>query len=72
MKTQVAVYEEGLFDLRGGKSFLRGQMPPLACSPPKGIVLAVTSENGWSLVLGEQNFQILSMTLRLFMVILIP
>ena len=24
MKTHLAVYEEGLFDLRGGKTFLRG------------------------------------------------
>ena len=25
MKTRVAVYEEGLFDLRGGKTFLGGE-----------------------------------------------
>ena len=32
MKTHVAVYEEGLFDLRGAKLFKGGggQMPPLA------------------------------------------
>ena len=34
MKTCVAVYEEGLFDLRGGKTFiLRGQIP--LSLPPK-------------------------------------
>ena len=34
MKTHVAVYEEGLFDLRGAKLFKGGQMPPLAPPPP--------------------------------------
>ena len=36
MKTHVAVYEEGLLDLMGGKTFLRGggQMPSLAPPPP--------------------------------------
>ena len=36
MKTHVAVYEEGLFDVRGGgaKPFLRGGKYPL-CPPPK-------------------------------------
>ena len=28
MKTHLAVYEEGLFDLRGGKTFLRGANAP--------------------------------------------
>ena len=35
MKTHVAVYEEGLFDLRGTKLFKGGQMPPLAPLPLK-------------------------------------
>ena len=34
MKTHVAVYEEGLFDLRGGKTFLRGDKCPLSPPPP--------------------------------------
>ena len=38
MKTHLAVYEEGLFDLRGGKTFLRGgQMHP----PPKETVYII-------------------------------
>ena len=32
MKTLVAVYEEGLFDLRGAKPFKGGKCPP--CPPP--------------------------------------
>ena len=41
MKTHVAVYEEGLFDLRGGKTFLRGGK----CSlwPPKETVIIENS-----------------------------
>ena len=30
MKTHVAAYEEGLFDLRGGKLFLKGSKRPLS------------------------------------------
>ena len=33
MKTHAAVCEKGLFDLRGGKTFKGGQMPPLAPPP---------------------------------------
>ena len=35
MKTHLAVYEDGLFDLRGGKVFLRGGKCPLSPPPPK-------------------------------------
>ena len=35
MKTRVAVYEEGLFDLRGDKTFLRGGKCPLSPPPQK-------------------------------------
>ena len=33
MKTHVAVYEEGLFDLRGANLYKGGQMPPLLPTP---------------------------------------
>ena len=47
MKTHVAVYEESLFDLRGGgKTFLRGANAPSA-PPPKEPLLSGRS------VLGE-------------------
>ena len=41
MKTHLVVYEEGLFDLRGGKTFLKGggQMLPLTPSLKETLVL---------------------------------
>ena len=39
MKTSLAVYEEGLFDLRGAKRFKGGGKCPLSPTPCKGTLV---------------------------------
>ena len=41
MKTRVAVYEEGLFDLRGGKTFKGGKCPLSPPSPKRNPAYVV-------------------------------